>query len=120
MRSRGMGIVIVAAIVAVVLLAMRMPVEAAPMTSTNGEGSVSAGRALAQAWCTECHSVEQRTARTGNIAPDFTEIANRRATTAIWLHAFLRSEHKTMPNFIVEQPEAADLVAYIMSLKRRR
>jgi mono/diheme cytochrome c family protein len=116
MRSHGMGIVIVAA----VLLATHMSAAGAPMTGTNGEGSVPAGRALAEAWCTECHSVEPRTARTGNIAPDFTAIANRRTTTAIWLHAFLRSEHKTMPNFIIEQPYAGDLVAYIMSLKTRR
>ena len=50
---------------------------------------------------------------------DFSAIANRRGTTELSLKTFLRSDHKTMPNFIIEPYDADVLVAYILSLRRR-
>ena len=44
---------------------------------------------------------------------------NRRGTTELSLKTFLRSDHKTMPNFIIEPYDADVLVAYILSLRRR-
>lgn len=105
---------VVAAILAViVLLAIRMHFA-------SGQGvqrDVSEGRHYAQAWCTECHSVEPETAGTGKFAPDFTVIANRR--TAHWLNVFLRSEHKIMPDFVFKPSETDALVTYIVSLRHR-
>ena len=80
------------------------------------QGNAEAGRLSAQAWCTECHSVELETAGTGKFAPDFTVIAKRR--TARWLHAFLQSKHTLMPDFVLNRREADDIIAYIFSLKR--
>lgn len=114
----GIRVVIAAALIVLALLAVRLHV-AGGQPAMRETADVARGRHLAEAWCTECHAIERATARTGTIAPDFVAIAQRRATTEFSLKAFLNSEHKTMPNFIIEPPEAADLAAYIMSLKRR-
>ena len=79
-------------------------------------GNVEAGHLSTQAWCTECHSVQLETAGTGKFAPDFTVIAKRRS--ARWLKAFLRSEHKIMPDFVFKADQADAIVAYILSLKK--
>lgn len=115
--ARWLKILIVAVLIVVALVAIRLHVASGQVVGENG--SSSRGRNLAQAWCTECHSVERSTAGTGKIAPDFSEVADRRNTTALSLRLFLQSEHKTMPNFIIEPGDAADLVAYILSLRRR-
>jgi mono/diheme cytochrome c family protein len=105
---------LVAAILAVVvLLAIRMHFAA-------GQGvrsDATEGRYYAQAWCTECHSVEPETAGTGKFAPDFTTIAKGR--TAHWLNVYLRSEHEIMPDFVFKTQEIDAIVTYIVSLKRR-
>ena len=82
------------------------------------KGDVEAGRLSAQAVCTECHSVEPETAGTGKFAPDFTAIAGRRS--ARWLRAFLNRQHVRMPDMEFDGGVKDDLVAYIVSLRRRR
>ena len=82
-------------------------------------GDATQGRQFAETWCSGCHAVELRTTRSGNVAPDFWSIANRRSTTARWLRTFLYSQHKKMPNFEIELDDAADVAAYILSLKRK-
>ena len=52
-------------------------------------------------------------------AADFAEIANVPSTTELSLKVFLRSSHKSMPNFILQPAEADDIVAYILSLRRK-
>jgi hypothetical protein len=47
------------------------------------------------------------------------DIANLRSTTAISLKAFLRSNHSNMPNFIISSADTDDVIAYILSLKRK-
>jgi cytochrome c len=80
--------------------------------------SVSAGHRLAEAWCKECHAIEAAAPRTAHTAPDFAEIANRPATTALSLKVFLRTNHPSMPNIVIAPDEADQLVNYILSLKR--
>ena len=41
------------------------------------------------------------------------------STTELSLKVFLRSSHKSMPNFILQPEEADDIVAYILSLRRK-
>lgn len=82
-------------------------------------GNAEAGRAFAAAWCTECHSVEPATDGLGRIAPDFTAVAKSPSTSVLSLYAFLRSDHIRMPNPGLKPTDANDLVAYIMSLRRR-
>ena len=80
-------------------------------------GDAESGRLYAQNWCTECHSVEPETAGTGRFAPDFTVIAQRRSPG--WLRGFLRQNHVLMPDFVFKPDEGADIVAYVLSLRRR-
>ena len=102
------------AIVVAALLAS-MP----PLLAQGKRGDAASGRLYAQAWCTECHSVERETAGTGQFAPDFTAIAKRRSTSARSLQDFFRSQHRLMPDFELTAGETDDIVAYILSLKRR-
>ena len=98
----------------VMVLAMRQPLSA-----QSSRGDAASGRLYAINWCTDCHSVEPETAGTGRFAPDFTAVAKSPSTTSLSLKAFLRSDHLRMPNFVLKSTEADDLVAYILSLRRR-
>lgn len=91
---------------------------AAQPVATDQQGSVAAGRALVEAWCSECHAVGSGMPVGSRQGPDFVDVANRASTTALALNVFLRSSHETMPNVIVARGEADDIVAYILSLKR--
>jgi len=115
-RSNWIKLAVVAVLAALVLFAIRMHGASGQGVQLPGHGNAEAGRLSAQAWCTECHSVQPETAGTGKFAPDFTVIARRRS--AAWLHRFLRSKHTLMPDFVLNRTEADDMVAYIVSLKR--
>ena len=88
-----------------------------PLAAQNAPGPVEAGRRLASQWCSGCHSVEPNTV--GIFAAGFAEIAKVPSTTALSLKVFLQTSHRNMPNFILQPDEADDIVAYIMSLKRK-
>ena len=90
-----------------------------PLSAQSSRGDAASGRLYAMNWCTECHSIEPETAGTGRFAPDFTAIARSPSTTGSSLKAFLRSDHIQMPSFGLKRTEVDDLVAYIMSLRRR-
>jgi mono/diheme cytochrome c family protein len=113
---RWLQLTIATILALLVLLAIRMHVAAGQPLPPLDQGNAEAGRLSAQGWCTGCHSVQPETAGIGKFAPDFTVIAKRRS--ARWLHAFLRSKHHLMPDFVFNRTEANDLVAYIVSLKR--
>ena len=90
-----------------------------PLSAQSSRGDAASGRLYAMNWCTECHSVEPETAGTGRFAPDFTAIAKSPSTTGFSLKAFLRSDHLRMPSFGLKRTEVDDIVAYILSLRRR-
>jgi hypothetical protein len=41
------------------------------------------------------------------------------STTGLSLNVFLHSNHRNMPNIIIESEESNDLIAYILSLKQK-
>ena len=86
------------------------------------EGNPRAGRAFALQVCALCHVVApgQLTPPRLTTAPAFRAIANLTSTTALSLQAFLVSPHPSMPNLILTNDETADVIAYIISLKKRR
>jgi mono/diheme cytochrome c family protein len=90
-----------------------------PTVSQSMAGDPEAGRLYAVNICSGCHSVQSETDGTGQFAPDFTAIAKRRSTTPSSLRAYLRSDHELMPNFNMHRSEINDMVAYIMSFRRR-
>jgi hypothetical protein len=51
--------------------------------------------------------------------PSFQSIADLPSTTAISLHVFLRSNHRSMPDLLFSSAESNDLIAYILSLKQQ-
>lgn len=88
-----------------------------PLHAQDALGNAESGRRLANDWCSGCHSVEPKTV--GMFEADFAEVAKLPSTTALSLRVFLRSNHNRMPNFILQPTEADDIVAYILSLKRK-
>jgi hypothetical protein len=75
-RANWIRFVLIAILVLIVLFAIRLHVAAGQVLAQDVSGDASSGRRLAEAWCTECRSVELKTARMGEIAPDFAAIAN--------------------------------------------
>jgi mono/diheme cytochrome c family protein len=81
------------------------------------QGDLAHGRAFAQEVCTPCHQViPQQFALRIASAPSFAAIAATPGMTEMALKSFLASPHPTMPNLVLERQEAADVVAYILSL----
>jgi mono/diheme cytochrome c family protein len=75
------------------------------------------GETLARRWCTGCHLVaaDQKAATTD--APTFTSIAKRPDFDPAKIEIFLRDPHPKMPNMTLGRAEAADIAAYIGTLK---
>lgn len=69
--------------------------------------------------CSACHVVLPRYDRAwrSDGPPDFADIAHMSSTTRTSLLAFLRSPHPSMPNLILSDRDADDVIAYILSLK---
>jgi mono/diheme cytochrome c family protein len=81
------------------------------------EGDARRGFALARQVCAECHAVRRDQASPNPDAPEFETIASVPGMTAMALQAALQTSHDSMPNLILPNPERADVVAYILSLK---
>jgi mono/diheme cytochrome c family protein len=75
------------------------------------------GRSLARRWCISCHLVVGNQRQTTTEAPPFATIARRPHFDAGRLANFLLNPYPRMPNLSLSRTEAADIVAYIASLK---
>jgi mono/diheme cytochrome c family protein len=75
------------------------------------------GERLALRWCAACHVVAPHQQGTTGEAPPFATIARRSEVTAPRLAQFLLDPHPKMPNLGLTRAEAADLAAYITSLR---
>ena len=84
-------------------------------------GDVNRGRSFALQACSVCHIVapEQLVSRRLARQPSFSAIANAEGMNGMKLQAILTTPHPIMPNLILAPDEAADVIAYIMSLRRR-
>lgn len=82
-------------------------------------GDAAAGRDLARQWCSECHLVESGARGATDYAPPFAEIAGDSKTTEFRLRAFLRTPHDRMPNYALSRDQTDNIIAYILSLRRR-
>lgn len=78
------------------------------------------GRRLAHRWCEACHVVvvspTQRRSTTDQ-APPFASIAKTPGLNAAKMALFLLAPHPKMPDMGLSRTEAADLAAYIATLK---
>jgi mono/diheme cytochrome c family protein len=82
------------------------------------EGNSLRGRDIATKLCSSCHRVLPMTVPDKADPPSFQSIANLPSTTGISLNVFLHSNHRNMPNLILESADSDDVIAYILSLKQ--
>jgi mono/diheme cytochrome c family protein len=76
------------------------------------------GRRLAHRWCEACHVVTPTQSRPAtDQAPPFATIAKMPDIDAAKIALFLLDPHPKMPDMGLSRAEAADLAAYIVSLK---
>lgn len=76
------------------------------------------GAELAKRWCSSCHLVDSGQKETSTDAPPFDAIAHKSDFTPEKVAFFLLDPHPKMPNFPLSRLEAADLAAYIGSLRK--
>ena len=80
---------------------------------------VVAGKAVATAWCSNCHNTGAAGAPSAREAPPtFRSIAQMKSTTEASLAAFLTTPHGRMPNLALSRAEIRDVSAYILSLRQ--
>jgi mono/diheme cytochrome c family protein len=75
------------------------------------------GERLARRWCSPCHVVASDQRGPTGEAPPFATIAAKPDFDAARLAFFLLEPHPKMPNMQLSRTEAADLAAYIATLK---
>jgi mono/diheme cytochrome c family protein len=75
------------------------------------------GRRLARRWCSSCHVVAPNQRTTVSEAPPFATIARRPNLDAAKIALYLLIPHPRMPDMGLSRAEAADLAAYIVTLK---
>ena len=78
------------------------------------------GGELAQRWCATCHLVDGNQKQASADVPTFVTIARKPNFTPEKVAFFLLDPHPKMPNFPLSRSEAADIAAYIGSLRTRR
>jgi mono/diheme cytochrome c family protein len=79
------------------------------------------GHALALDRCAACHAVDRGQMRSQRAdAPAFEALAAQPGMTETALLAALQTSHRTMPNLILEPDDKRDVIAYILSLRKRR
>lgn len=96
------------------------PRSTPPAASVPRNGNPHVGRQSALNSCRPCHVVasgQRSEVRFAN-APDFRSVTQRRETTLLSLNVWLTNLHPTMPTLQLIPREAADVIGYIMSLRR--
>jgi len=93
----------------------------APAGAQELRGDPDAGARFAQRVCAACHVVGgDWPANPRSPAPAFENIAAEPSVTPLSLRVFLNSPHRNMPNLILSEKEADDVIAYIMGLRAPR
>ena len=80
---------------------------------------IEAGRQVVQRYCTQCHAIEGVAPPPGSTAaPPFSAVAAMPSTTELSLRAFFQTPHKNMPNLMLSPGDTANVIAFILSLRR--
>jgi len=89
-------------------------------TARAQDGDPVQGRMHAERLCSDCHQIgpapEPWVAMPG---PPFMSVVKTKGMTALALGVWLQTSHPTMPNIILKPETRSDIIAYILSLKRR-
>ena len=75
------------------------------------------GKRLAERWCTGCHLVSPSQSTATDQVPSFASIAKMPDFSAAKIAFFLLDPHPKMTDMSLSRTEAADLAAYIATLK---
>jgi mono/diheme cytochrome c family protein len=105
--------------------AMRIPssllllaLAALPAAAQTQTQALAQGRAVAEAWCANCHVVGSGSRTGSDAAPSFASIAQHRPNASA-LRIWLSQRHKdVMPNYALSRDEVDNVVAYILSLRQ--
>lgn len=91
----------------------------APPSPAATPGDPRSGRSFALENCTQCHVVtpDRASPLRSSAAPDFSVIANDKGVSPVRLNIWLHNPHPTMPTLVLSRQQAADVVAYILSLR---
>ncbi|MFG1283946.1 c-type cytochrome [Xanthobacter autotrophicus] len=102
--------------VSAIIAAMAAGMVSAPPAQA---ADAAAGRALAERWCATCHVVGEAPQSATSDAPPFTGIAARDGDISpAWLAFRLLVPHPQMPQVSLSRAQAADLSAYLATLKK--
>ncbi|GLH77516.1 cytochrome c-552 [Bradyrhizobium sp. SSBR45G] len=100
------------------LLIRVLAVAAATTASTAWAADADHGADLARRWCASCHLIEGMQKQASADVPPFSQIAQRADFTPEKVAFFLLDPHPKMPSFPLNRLEAADIAAYIGSLRK--
>ena len=90
--------------------------------TSGGSSAVAAdpdhGADLAKRWCATCHVVDDDQKQASADVPPLAAIARRADFSPEKITSFLLEPHPKMPNFPLSRDEAADIAAYIGSMRK--
>jgi len=96
-----------------------LAVAAATAASTSAwAADADHGADLARRWCASCHLIEGTQKQASADVPSFLQIARKADFTPEKVAFFLLDPHPKMPSFPLNRLEAADIAAYIGSLRK--
>ena len=75
------------------------------------------GLQIARRWCASCHIIEPNQRTGSDAVPPFATVARTPNLDASKIALFLLDPHPKMPDMSLTRDEAADLAAYIATLK---
>ena len=87
-------------------------------TSQGSAADADHGADLAKRWCAACHLVDGAQTQASADVPSFASIARKSDSTPEKVAFFLLDPHPKMPNFPLSRNEAADIAAYIGTLRK--
>jgi mono/diheme cytochrome c family protein len=76
------------------------------------------GADLARRWCATCHVVDNDQKQASADVPPLAAIARRADFSPQKVTSFLLEPHPKMPNYPLSRDEAADIAAYIGSMRK--
>jgi mono/diheme cytochrome c family protein len=97
----------------VACLVAAMALVAVPANATDP----ATGERIATRWCASCHALGRAEPKTRTEAASFAEIARIPEFNERLLAFFLLDPHPKMPDMSLTRAEAADLAAYIHSMR---
>lgn len=98
------------------LLAASLPLLATAARAD--EAAVKRGEQVVNEWCRDCH-VREGERLDADMAPAYSDIVAVDGRDRAWFETFLEEDHFPMTTFRLFDHEKADVVDYLLSLKRQ-